>query len=89
MIEQKIKTGGRKKGEPNKSTKLIRDKFQSVLDTIDVDSINKDLELLKPIDRLKMIISLSEYIAPKYQRLVVSDEKDLNKEPPLFPDILC
>lgn len=89
MIEQRIKTGGRKKGEPNKNTKLIRDKFEEVLNNIDADSINKDLELLKPIDRLKMIISLSEYIAPKYQRLVISDDNEKNREQPLFPDILC
>jgi len=87
MTTTRIKTGGRKKDTPNKSTKVIRDKFQTVLDSFDTDSIIKDLNSLKPLDRLKMINSLSEYILPKYQRLIVSDDNEKNREQPLFPDV--
>ena len=100
-----IKTGGRTKGTPNKSTKAIRDKFEVVLSSIDAESITSDINSLEPLDRLKMIVSMSEYITPKYQRVMHSDsldidikrksisdlfpsEKELNSEPPLFPDLL-
>ena len=86
MTTTRIKTGGRKKDTPNRSTKVIRDKFQTVLDSFDTDSIINDLNSLKPLDRLKMINSLSEYILPKYQRLIVSDDNEKNREQPLFPD---
>jgi len=83
-----VKTGGRTKGTANKSTKLIRDKFEDVLTSIDAESIINDLGNLEPLDRLKMIISISEYIAPKYQRVTINDDGGgVNYEVPLFPDV--
>jgi len=57
------KTGGRKKGTPNKDTKQIKDFFKSL---INENQIQLDLEDLQPIERLNFISKILPYILPKY-----------------------
>ena len=58
-----IKTGGRQKGTPNKTTSEIREHFQNLI-TENLGQLNQDLKSLEPHQRLKMIIELSKFVVP-------------------------
>jgi hypothetical protein len=59
-----IKTGGRTKGTPNKTTKELRDLInQFVCDNI--ATMQKDFDQLEPKDKLKFIDRMLNYILPK------------------------
>ena len=58
-----IKTGGRTKGTPNKTTSEIREHFQNLI-TENLGQLNQDLKSLEPLQRLKMIIELSKFVVP-------------------------
>lgn len=59
---------GRPKGSVNKDIAPIREKFQQLLDGIGLDVLIKDLYSLEPLERLRIISNLSEYVTPKLQR---------------------
>ena len=59
------KTGGRKKGTPNKTTSDIR---KIVFDLIDSETIKNDLRELNSRERLEVIIKLLPYALPKYSQ---------------------
>lgn len=58
-----IKTGGRTKGTPNKTTSEIREHFQNLISE-NLKQLNDDLKSLEPLQRLKMIIELSKFVVP-------------------------
>lgn len=58
------KTGGRKKGTPNKNTKPLRDWFLSLIDE-NRAQIEKDLKALEPKERLQWIEKILPYVLPK------------------------
>jgi hypothetical protein len=73
-----IKTGGRTKGTPNKTTSEIREHYQSLI-TSNLDLLDNDLKALEPVQRLKMIIELSKFVLPtlKATDLTVNEVEDL------------
>lgn len=77
-MNQREKTGGRTKGTPNKSTKEVRGKIEQIINSFDTEGLIKDLKSLESLERLKVLISLCEYVAPKYQR--ISHEVELTNE---------
>lgn len=60
------KTGGRKRGTPNKATADLR---QSINDLIDCNwpTIQEDIEKLEPKERLQFLEKLITYTLPKPQ----------------------
>ena len=58
-----IKTGGRIKGTPNKTTSEIREHYQNLINS-NLDLLDDDLKSLEPLQRLKMIIELSKFVVP-------------------------
>lgn len=68
------KVGGRVKGTPNKVTAPIREKFQQLLDGYGIDKMLKDLESLKPKERLDIVSGLAEFVIPKLARTEVKNE---------------
>ncbi|MDC3132773.1 hypothetical protein OA501_01005 [Flavobacteriaceae bacterium] len=58
------KYGGRQKGSPNKMTKELRNLLKDILFQ-EFDDFQERLELLKPKERLELIIKLMPYIFPK------------------------
>jgi hypothetical protein len=58
-----IKTGGRQKGTPNKTTNEIREKYQLLI-TESLEQLSEDIKTLEPKDRLKVIIELSKFVIP-------------------------
>lgn len=71
------KTGGRQAGTPNKVTSSVRDWLQQIIDG-NRKKFEADLETLEPVDRVKVISNLLQYIVPKVQS--VSPEEALENE---------
>lgn len=90
-----MKTGGRQKGTPNKSTILNKKIINDLLaDYNDSGLMSKDFVNLEPKDRLLIAEKLMQYVMPKMQSTSVdlttsTDEKktleatlsDLSKDP--------
>lgn len=84
------KTGGRKKGTPNKNTQPLRDWFLSLIDE-NRTQIKKDLQTLDPKERLQWIEKILPYVLPKvvnavevegaaYTRDNIDDTTEFGKE---------
>ena len=58
-----IKTGGRTKGTLNKDTTQIREHFQYLIES-NLETLENDLKLLEPKDRIKTLLDLSKFIIP-------------------------
>jgi len=72
-IKGSPKTGGRKPGTRNKSTKEIRERIADIVsDNIEV--LNEDIQQLKPEQRIDVIIKLLPWAAPKISSI---DEKSI------------
>lgn len=57
------KFGGRKSGTTNKDKTNIRTTFQLLVEN-NIDSLQNDLNTLKPIERVKAIIDLAKFVLP-------------------------
>ena len=70
------KTGGRKKGTPNKATQTVREKLDALgWDPIeDLARIAMDLATPRG-DRIRCDIELAQYLYPKRRPVEVSDEE--------------
>lgn len=80
FVKGQPKTGGKKKGTPNKVTATIRDKFQQLLDGYSIEQMVKDLqEIESPKDRMMIISNLSEFLVPKLSRAEVKNEVTINE----------
>ena len=66
------KFGGRKKGTPNKDTKALRERIEALLDD-QWDQLLEDVKVLKPKDRINMVIRLLEYALPKLHRTEIRE----------------
>ena len=58
------KYGGREKGTPNRLTKELRTLLKDILYQ-ELEQIQERLELLKPKERLELLIKLIPYVLPK------------------------
>lgn len=77
------KTGGRKKGTPNKSTVEIREAYQKLVEG-NLDNMTKWLDTIakdNPEKAMDMMLKLSEYMIPKLarQEIVGDGGEDLFK----------
>ena len=59
-MKRRGKTGGRTKGTPNKITKTVRGKFEQIINSFEAESLILDLKSVEPLERLKMIVTISE-----------------------------
>ena len=57
---------GRPKGTPNKITADLRMKINAIVEN-QIDSIEKDLQSLEPMQRLQIVEKLISYCVPKLQ----------------------
>lgn len=71
------KTGGRKKGTPNKISGTVKEWIASIIDK-NRNQFEEDLELLEPGERVRVISNLLQYVTPKMQS--VSPDEMLNAE---------
>jgi hypothetical protein len=61
-----IKTGGGTSGTVNKTTTEIREHHQKLVSD-NLEQLHSDLKSLEALQRLKMIIELSKFIAPNIE----------------------
>lgn len=75
-----IKTGGRKKGSPNKVTSAVKECISKMLtDYTNSKTFLKDFAELEPKERLMIAEKLMNYVVPKMQSVAVEDvNKDKN-----------
>jgi hypothetical protein len=55
---------GRPKNSPNRITGAVKETFALLLEN-NLDQLQDDLDQLKPLDRLKIIVELAGYFLPK------------------------
>jgi hypothetical protein len=82
-----IKTGGRTKGTPNRTTNEIRERFQKLVDD-NLTQLENDIKDLEPKERIKTILELSKFVLPtlKATELTTSTENDLKPVRIIFKD---
>ena len=73
------KTGGRKKGTPNKVTSKVKEKLSLVINKT-IESV--DISDMSSSEKIKLIQIGLQYLLPKLQHTKESNKKDL----PLFID---
>ena len=73
----KKKTGGRKKGTPNKVTSQVKEKLSLVVNKT-IESI--DISDMSTSEKIKLIQIGFQYLLPKLQHTIESNNEDL----PLF-----
>jgi len=54
---------GRPEGSKNKSTQIIRESIQLIVEN-NIDSIQDSLDLMNPKDKMKFIIDLMKFVLP-------------------------
>lgn len=64
----RTKTGGRKKGTPNKTTSPVREVISKMLDSYyNSETFAADIDALEPRDRVAAMERLTAYAVPKLQ----------------------
>jgi hypothetical protein len=63
---------GRPPGTPNKTTAQIKDYLQTVSEYLETELMS-DIDVLNPIERVKLWLSIQEYLIPKLGRMQISD----------------
>jgi hypothetical protein len=72
-----IKTGGRAKGTPNRTTTETKELLQSIVSK-ELDNVAVLLEKLEPKERIDAIIKLLPYIVPKQQEITIDSKPIFN-----------
>ena len=67
---------GRPKGSKNISTDNVKKAFHQLI-TDNLDTLQDDLDVLRPKDRLKVITDLAKYVVP-IQKQVDADVRNMN-----------
>lgn len=62
------KTGGRKKGTPNRISGTVKEWIASIIDK-NRNKFEGDLSLLEPGERVRVISNLLQYVTPKMQSM--------------------
>ena len=73
----RVKTGGRKKGTPNKISSQVKEKLSQIIDET-IDSL--DISVMNSNQKIKLIQIGLQYLLPKLQHTIESNNEDL----PLF-----
>lgn len=72
------KTGGRKKGTPNRSTKEVRERMKDVFYS-ELENLPRLLAELTPKERVDVLVKMSPYLLPKLETVSpLEDDPDLD-----------
>jgi len=75
----KKKTGGRKKGVPNKTTDELRQMVTMILDK-NMERLQEDIDQLDPKDRVKTVLDLLKFAIPTLKAVdLTNDSKGVNQ----------
>lgn len=76
-----VRQNGRVKGQLNKTSSDVKKIYLQIL-TNNIDKIQSDLDNLEPLNRIKILIQLSEFILPKMRSVdVIADIETTNIQP--------
>lgn len=83
MIEKNnIKKGGRTAGTPNKITTETRAQFKNLLEC-NFHTIQQDLDSLKPMERLTVMIQIAKIVLPALKSVQFEDKTNHNGFQPI------
>jgi hypothetical protein len=68
----RIKTGGRQKGTPNKNTMETREMFKQLLEQ-NIDSLQSDINQLEPFQRVKVLLELAKFVVPTLKAMELKE----------------
>ena len=71
------KTGGRKRGTPNKTTSDLKEWITRLIND-NVEQVTKDFKTLSPRDRILVLERLLPYVLPKQQAIAGIIQSDVN-----------
>lgn len=71
----KNKTGGRKRGTPNRLTAELKQIVKNIV-SMELDNMQELLEQLPPDKRIDLTIKLMQYVLPKNTSLNFADEPE-------------
>lgn len=77
------KKGGRIAGTPNKITTETRSQFKNLLEC-NFDTIQSDLDSLKPMERLTVLIQIAKIVLPALQSIQYEDKTNSNGFQPII-----
>ena len=69
-----VKTGGRQKGTPNRTTKEAKQVLQNIVNK-ELENITTLLDKLEPKERIDSSIKLLPYIVPKQQEIAIENRE--------------
>ena len=72
-----IKTGGRKKGTPNKLTKELRFTLKNILYN-ELERLEDNLEGMEPKERIELLIKMMPYAFPKLESVCHTTNEPLD-----------
>lgn len=71
---KRIKTGGRTKGTPNRTTSETKEILQKIVNK-EIDNLSQLLERLEPNERVNALSKLLPYIVPKQSEINIEPKK--------------
>lgn len=79
----RLKTGGRQKGTPNKNTMETREMFKQLLEK-NIDSLQSDINQLEPFQRVKVLLELAKFVVPTLKAMELKDSDNENDFKPVI-----
>jgi hypothetical protein len=73
-------TNGRPKGIQNRNTKQARESFNLLLAN-NINKIQNDIDLLKPFERVKVILDLAKFVIPQLKAVEITEVEKVNFQP--------
>lgn len=74
------KAGGRKKGEPNKVTTNVRERFQMLVEG-NLEQLQKDFAELKGVERIKYTLEMAKFCLPTLKSIDYQGEVLIKERP--------
>ena len=77
---KKEKTGGRTKGTPNRTTAVIRDNFQMLVES-NLEQLQRDIKQMSAKDRVNTILQMAKFNIPTLKAAELKTTADSNFTP--------
>jgi hypothetical protein len=82
MFKGTRNNNGRERGKPNLITAKVRESFNELLEG-NLHKIQSDLDSLKPIERVKVLLEMASFVIPKMKSVEVNDSTERQNVQPL------
>ena len=81
MFQKGNSLGGRKKGSVNKTTKVVKERLQKLVEN-NLKGLQKDLNELEAKDRVNALVNLIQFVQPKMKSVeaTITSIEDMSEE---------